>query len=306
MACEFEIVILDSRDRGTLVDIANVALEEIERLGVELSCFNPTSEVSFLNAFAAEREITVSPDLCEILTVAKEVWRETSGAFDITAGPLIELWRESERTGTPPGRRVIEDALARVGMLRILVNDENGVRVEVCPEFAERSNCQAGLQINLGAIGKGYAVAKAASILRDYDVKSALVSGGGSSVYGYGGGLDGDGWLLGIRHPSKFDQRVMELTLRDQAMATSGGPAQRDERVEEHFEHIIDPVTGAPAASEAASVTVITGDATRADALATAFYLRGRGLAHEYCSTHPNTRAIFVDIDGRAFDEDGP
>lgn len=292
MACRFEIIIADERDRNELVDIANLALDEVERLDGELSCFRPTSEVSFLNAEAARREIIVGPDLFEILSAAKEVWRETDGAFDVTAGRMIELWRAAEQTGTAPDQTTIDEAVAGVGMSHVELNGRtNGVRFD-----------NPAVQINLGAIGKGYAVRKAASILREYDVSSALITSGGSTICGFGEGPDGDGWRVGIRHPSRLDERVTEIVLLDQAMSTSGGPAQRDKDVEEAFEHIIDPVTGMAAASEAASVTVVTEDAMLSDALATAFYLRGRELAKNYCAAHPGTRVVFVDSEGRTFE----
>lgn len=290
MACEFEIIVVDGRDRDELIDIANLALDGIEQLDGELSCFRLTSEVSFVNAEAAEREVIVGPDLFQILSTAKEVWRETDGAFDVTSGPLIELWRAAERSGTAPDPRAIAEALARVGMSRVALDESNhSVRFDT-----------PGLMINLGAIGKGYAVRKAASILMEYDVPSALVSGGGSTVLGFGGGPDGDGWPVGIRHPFRFDERVAEIALRGQAMSTSGGPAMRDKEVDENFEHIIDPLTGRSAECDAASVSVISNDAMLSDALATAFYLRGRELVHKYCASHRGTRAIFIGKDGQA------
>ena len=274
MACEFEIY-LSGEDRTALIDIANLALDEIERLDETFSRFRQTSEVSFVNAEAARRPVIVGPDLFEILRVAKQVWRETDGAFDVTAGPLVDLWREAEQTGNPPGRQAIGEALKKVGMAHVLLDEEtHAVRFHI-----------DGVRIDLGAIGKGYAVRKAASILMEYGVKSALVSGAGSSVYGFG-----DEWIVGIRHPSKLDERVAEIALHNQAMSTSGGPAQRDRDVEERFEHIIDPVTGMPADSAAAAVSVIADDAMLSDALATAFYLRGQELAERF----PEVRAIFV------------
>lgn len=308
MACEFEIIVADGRDQNEIVDIANLALDEVEQLDSELSCFRPTSEVSFVNAEAAQRPIMVGPDLFEILRAAKEVWWETDGAFDVTAGPLIDLWRSAEQTGTAPDKQAIDEALARVGMSRVVLDEHtHSVQFDTGqntqhPEPVEGSLSVPSLRINLGAIGKGYAVRKAASILREYDVGSALVSGGGSTIFGFGDGPDGDGWRVGIRHPSKLDERVTEIVLRGQAMSTSGGPAHRDKDVEENFEHIIDPATGEPAMSEAASVSVIADDAMLSDALATAFYLRGRELATRYCAAHPGTRAVFVAPDGQTIE----
>jgi thiamine biosynthesis lipoprotein len=280
MACEFEII-LEGEDRQSLIDIANLAFDEVERLDQTLSCFRPTSEVSYLNAEAARRPVIVGPDLFEILRIAKQVWSGTDGAFDVTSAPLVDLWREAEKTGALPSKQAIDQSLEKVGMAHVLLDEQtHAVSFDA-----------GGVRINLGAIGKGYAVRKAASILMDYGVESALVSGGRSTIQAIGS------WNVGIRHPSNPDERVAEIELKDQAMSTSGGPAQRDRDVEEHFEHIIDPVTGMPAQSEAASVTVIADDAMLSDALATAFYLRGRDLAQRY----PDVRAVYVSPDGQTF-----
>lgn len=285
MACEFEIVLpADGNDCRALADIANFALDEVENLEERFSCFRATSEVSYLNAVAAERPVIVSPDLFEVLLVAKQVWSDTDGAFDVTAGPLVGLWRKAEQTGIEPDREAIEAALKKVGMAHVLLDETT---------HAVRFDCE-GVRINLGAIGKGYAVARASSILTEYGIENALVSGGASSIQAIGSGPDGRGWRIGIRHPSKSNRRVKTITLCDIAMSTSGGPAQRDPNVRERFEHIIDPVTGKQARSEAASVTVIARDAVLADALATAFYLRGKEFADRYCARHEGVRAVFV------------
>ena len=287
MACEFEIIvgsgagseIPPQQKRQALIDIVNLALDEIERLDETLSRFRPTSEVSFVNAEAARGPVIAGPDLFEILRFAKQVWRDTDGAFDVALGPLVDLWREAERTGNPPHAQAIGEALKKVGMGHVLLDEEtHAVRFDI-----------DGVRIDLGAIGKGYAVRKAASILVDYGIESALVSGGGSTIQAIG-----SGWNVGIRHPSKLNERVTEIELNNMAMSTSGGPAQRDRDVEERFEHIIDPATGMPAQSTAASVSVITDDAMLSDALATAFYLRGREFAEGYCREHVGIKAIFV------------
>lgn len=276
MACEFSIIV-EGEDRQSLVDIANLALDEIQRLDENLSCFRPTSEVSFVNDEAHRRSVIVGLDLFEILHTAKAVRQQTDGAFDVTTGPVIDLWRAAEQTGIEPHTQAIDAALKKVGMAHVLLDEETHA-VQFDTE---------GVRINLGAIGKGYAVRKAASILMEYGVESALISGGGSTIQAIG-----DGWRIGIRHPSRLDERVAEVELNNQAMSTSGGPAQRDANVEEHFEHIIDPVTGMPAKSTAASVAVVTNDAMISDALATAFYLRGPELAKRF----PDARAIFVPV----------
>lgn len=284
MNCRFEVT-FQGDDRGYLEQVASLALDEVASLDAKLSCFSPTSEVSFLNAEAFERSVVVSPDLFGLLQLAREVWRETDGAFDITAGPLIALWREAERTGIEPSSEDVGAALGRTGMRHVLLDaGTNSVRFDT-----------DGIGVNLGAIGKGYAVRRAVEILREYGIASVLVSAGGSTVHGLGDGPDEAGWRVGIRHPSRLDGRIAEVELHDRALATSGGPAQVDRVVEERFEHIIDPRTGRPASGGLVSASVITPDAALSDALSTAFYLLGPEFATTHCRSHEGVEAILVE-----------
>jgi len=289
MNCEFEATLRGS-DRSCLEQVASLALDDVESLDAKLSCFSPTSELSYVNSEAHRRPVIVSPELFEILVLARQVWSETGGAFDVTAGPLIELWREAERTGAEPPTDSTDSALSRSGMRHLVLDaDDNSVRFDV-----------EGLRINLGGIGKGYAIRRAAEILLEYGVDSALLSAGGSTVYGLGVGPGDDGWRIGIRHPSDPGRRVAEPVLRDRAISTSGGPAQRDELVTERFEHIIDARTGRPASSGLASASVITTDPALADALSTSFYLLGTEFARAYCRGHGGVQAVIVEADSEA------
>lgn len=284
MACTFE-VILSGEDKAYLTDVANLALDEIERLDEQLSCYDPRSEVSYLNYEAANGPVIVEPGLFSLLRLAGQIGEDTGRAFDVTTGPLIDLWRRAEKTGTEPDMQAIRHALAKVSVSHIVMDERtNSVGFDT-----------EGVGINLGAIGKGFAVRNAARVLREYGVQSALVSAGRSTICAIGDRAPGErGWNIGIRHPVKLDERVATVNLRDRAMATSGGVAQRDEKVEERFEHIIDPATGMPARPSTVSVTVLADDAAAADALSTAFYLRDIELAEAYCGSHPGVEAVFV------------
>jgi len=286
MACEFEIVLLGDSEEH-LRQVAELALEEIGRLDHQLSYFDRTSDVSFLNAEAWTRPIPVEPGLFGLLKLAQELWLETDGAFDVTSAPLVDLWREAERTGSEPSAGAICSALASVGMNHVVLDDLiNSVRLD-----------GDGVRISLGAIGKGYAVDCVAGILREYEVESALVSAGRSSIRAFGNQPGGPGWTVGIRHPSNPDEHVTTVCLRDQAMATSGGVMQKDEAVEERFEHIIDPRTGQAAESGLASVSVVAESGALADALSTAFYLGGKSFAEARCQDRAGVCAILVEPD---------
>lgn len=286
MACDFEIVLFGD-DRGYLVDAGNQALDEVQRLDEQLSRFNPSSEVSFVNAEAWARPVPVEPGLFRLLQLAQEVWRDTAGAFDVTVAPLADLWREAEHTGQNPSKKAIGEAAAKIGMNNVILDESRNA-----VGFAA-----GGISLDLGAVGKGFAAGRAAAVLRESGIESALVSAGRSTVCAVGAPPGEDAWAVGIRHPWRFDQRVTMIRLRDRAMSTSGGIEQRDEAVAEKFDHIIDPVTGRGARSTTVSATVVADDPAVCDALSTAFYARGEALARTYCTAHPSVTAIFVVID---------
>lgn len=285
MACEFE-VFLQGGDRRFLADAACAVLDEIERLEEKLSVFVDRSEVSFVNAAAALAPVVVSPELFEILCIAARIGIETGRAFDVTVGALSELRRSAEARKMEPPEQAAMQAASTVGMSHLVLDATARTVWFDAP----------GVRIDLGGIGKGFAVSKSASMLREFGVRRALLSAGSSTVYAIGAPEGCSGWCVGIRHPAVVEKRIGTVFLRDRAMSTSGGPAQRDPLVAEAFDHIVDPADPGIGARKHnfASVTVIAGDAAEADALSTAFYLRGPDLAERYCAGHSDVGALFV------------
>ncbi|MDH7602414.1 MAG: FAD:protein FMN transferase [Armatimonadota bacterium] len=284
MACEFRMLIWHP-DEYYARQVAELALDEISRLEKKLNCFDPASEVSYLNTWGYARDVIVSPELFEVLQLAKQVHEETGGAFDVTVGATVNLWRSAERLRSEPDLTAVKQAAEKTGSGFIKLNPaNNSVR------FARE-----GLLINLGAIGKGYAVRKAAQILSQYGISSGLISSGNSTVYTLGRRPDGRPWRVGIRHPRYTNDRLTTVELEEQALSTSGGLRQRDLNVVELYEHIIDPSTGKPARTDLVSASVLAADPAVADALSTAFYLGGKALAEKYCRSHEGVEAILVE-----------
>jgi thiamine biosynthesis lipoprotein len=281
MACRFEIT-LPARDQKGL-EAARLALDEIDRLEAQLTVFRDSSEISHINRAAAEIPVAVEPGLFELLLLARQLHRDTDGAFDITAGPLIRSWGFFQRAGRIPEKDELENVRQRLGMSHLLLDvQERTVR------FA-----RPGMEINLGSIGKGYALDQVAADLRRH-VRTALLSGGSSSVVAIGGGEQG--WRVGIRDPRKRDLRIATLRLRDAAIATSGTGEQYFFSNGRRYGHILDPWSGIPA-SGVLSVTVAASAGAVADALATAFFVRGCDLAEKYCRKHPHVLALVIPED---------
>jgi len=282
MACRFEAT-LPLRDRAG-VRVAQNALDEIDRLEQQLTIFRENSEVSFINRNAASSAVHVEPSLFALLALCQELWRETGGAFDITSGPLSRCWGFLRRQGRIPEPDEIEAAKELVGSDKLLLDNESGAI-----RFARQ-----GVEINLGSIGKGYALDRVAATMSNR-VQTALLSAGSSSLRAVGSGERGhDGWVVGARHPRDKDRRLAVLRLRDAAMSTSGSDEQFFEHNGKRYGHIIDPRSGWPAEG-VSGVTVIAPSAALTDALATAFYVGGRELAESYCSTHPGVLVLMLE-----------
>ncbi|HZS08548.1 MAG TPA: FAD:protein FMN transferase [Blastocatellia bacterium] len=282
MACRFEIT-LSAEDRAG-VPAAHDALNLIDRLEDQLTVFRESSEISYINRNASARAVEVEAELFRLLLQCEGLYRATEGAFDITTGPLTRCWGFLRREGRIPQPDELEAARLRVGMHNVrLDRDRRTVRFS-----------RPGVEINLGSIGKGYALDRVGYLMRRRGVRTALASGGSSGVLAIGGGDGGEGWPVGIRHPLRRDTRFATLRLRDSAMATSGSAEQYFESGGKRYGHIIDPRSGVPA-SGVLGVTVAASSAAVADALATAFYVAGREAAERYCADHPEVLVVMIE-----------
>jgi thiamine biosynthesis lipoprotein len=295
MATRFELVLYGDNP-VSLRAAGEEALDEIERLESQLSLFKPTSEIAHLNARAASGPVRVTPSVFGLLQHAQRLSEETRGAFDITIAPLVRCWGFMGGTGHLPRPEELAAARAKVGMHLVRL-DQN--------EFSVRFD-QGGVMLDLGAIGKGYAIERAVELLRDAGVTSALVHGGTSTIYGLGHPPDADFWKIEIPSPITLEipasnRPFTALTPRDNALSqvaametrTAAGSvpfatvALRDASLSvsavwgkffqaqgRNFGHIIDPRSGEPS-SAAVMAAVALPSATETDALSTALLTLG-------------------------------
>ena len=277
MGCEFE-VILWGGDADYLLAAAEEALDEVRLLEEQLSDFIPTSEISFINAVAGSRPVRVEPRLFRLLQTATRISAETGGAFDVASGALVDLWNAAEHV---PSDEEISEHLRDSNV--ILDEEKSTIR------FANPS-----VKLNLGAIGKGYAVARVVEFLRDREIANGLVSAGSSTVYALGAPPDDDSWTVGIKDPVRRDERITSVRLRDRALSTSGSHERFVEIGGERFSHIIDPRTGRSASGGLLLACAVTEDPSVSDALSTAFFVMGREGTKSYCESHPEAGAIVV------------
>ena len=290
MACRFEIT-LASGDAAS-VPAARAALNEIDRIEDQLSVFREASALSHLNRCAAHEAVEVDGDLLDLLVECRELARATGGAFDVTSTPLSRCWGFLARDGRVPSREAIEKARALVGFDAVNLAALDGARPTVRFE-------RPGIELNLGAIGKGYALDRVARDMRRSGVAHALLSAGCSSLLAIGG--RDAGWHVTVVSPGQTaggaDRLLANVWLRDAALGTSGAGEQFVIADGTRYGHVIDPRTGWPA-SGVLSASVIAASAAVADALSTAFLVGGPELAERYCATHPGVMALVTPDDG--------
>jgi thiamine biosynthesis lipoprotein len=269
------------------VDLACRALDLIDALEAQLTVYRDDSEVSRLNATAHLGPVEVESGLFGLLQDAIALSRETGGAYDVTAGALSEAWGFVQGPKRVPEPEALARARERTGWYHLRLD----------PQQRTVAFDREGIRINLGSIGKGYAIDRAVELIRGYWwPTSGIVHGGRSSLYAIGSppGRFGARWEIALYNPFRPESPLGTFLLRNRALGTSGAAFQQfvaDGRV---YGHIIDPRTGEPALGPA-SVTVLAPSAAIADALSTAFYLLGPAAAATYIEAHPEISAVFVE-----------
>ncbi|MCA9179257.1 MAG: FAD:protein FMN transferase [Planctomycetales bacterium] len=282
MATEFQVIV-DAEKYRQAPDAAMAALDRIEELEDQLSIYRAHSEVSAVNREAAVGPKQIEAGLWELLSIGVRLWRETGGAFDMTSGPLTRVWGFHQRRGKWPDEIELRETLANIGSDAIELDEDDSTIQFTRP----------GIEINLGAIGKGWALDRAAECLDDAEVEDFVIQGGKSSVLVRGAKHGQSCWTVGLMHPLIPQQRLGVLNLSDVAMATSGCGNQYFHHQGRRLGHILDPRTGFPSEG-VLSATILAPTATEADALATAMYVMGVEQAEELLQQRPELGAVFV------------
>lgn len=272
MGTMFDIVAYHS-SRSTAERAIAGALTEIDRLDRVMSHFMSDSELSRLNRDARHGFVAVDRSLYDVIEESIKVSRLSNGKFDVTIAPLTKIWKDAQTDGQRPSTAEIAAAKRCVGYERIDLAPPNRIRF--------RSDC---LQVELGGIGKGYAVQRAVAILHSSGIRDAVVNGGGSSIAAIGAPPGANGWP--VRLPTRASL-APELLLRDNALSTS----QQDGG-------IIDPLTAVPPPSKT-TITVIAPSATVADALSTALVLMTKAEGAKLTRRFAGVTAIYHDDDAR-------
>jgi thiamine biosynthesis lipoprotein len=272
-------LVLYAADRAAASAASRAAFDRIAELDAALSDYRDASEVSRLARAAGGPPVPVGPDLFAVLARAQEVGRRSGGAFDVTVGPLVRLWRRTLRTGDWPEPARIAEALACVGRDKMHLDPAaRTARLE-----------RAGMRIDLGGIAKGYAGDQALRVLRALEVSSALVAVGGDVVAGDAPPGEA-GWVVEIQlgEATRAGERLL---LRQAAVSTSGDSEQWVERGGERYSHILDPRTGVGLTGRRRA-TVVAPEGVTADSLATAACVLGSAEAVALVQATPGAAGI--------------
>lgn len=272
---------------GTFVEVtspdkmaAGVVFSEIKRMELLLSKYKPESEISKLNASG---KIKASPEVFYVVKKAKELSEIADSAFDITVGPLMDLWGFSDKNYRLPSEAEIKSALKRVGSDKIILDEAQSMI-----QFSV-----AAMKVDLGAIAKGYILDCAVAKLKASGIASCLINAGGQVIAL--GDKFGKPWRVAIRNPRQ-GQFAGYLELKDRSVSTSGDYEQYFILEGRRYSHIMNPKTGYPVETKIESVTVVADTGLVADALSTSIFALGSRKGEELAGRYfPGTEIKIIE-----------
>ena len=283
-------LVLYSPDQPTANKAADAAYERIAQLDQILSDYKPESELSQLSGTAgAGPAVPVSDDLWTVLAHSQQLAQATDGAFDITVGPYVRLWRRARRSKEFPSAERLAEARAAVGFRYLRLDEKRRTAELLAPE----------MRLDLGGIAAGYAADEAMKILKARGVDRALVDISGDILAGEPP-PDRDGWRIGFAPETGPDgPPTRYVSLRNAALTVSGDAFQHVELKGRRYSHIVDPRTGL-GLTDQSSVTVVAPDCITADSLATAVSVLGPDRGLKLIEQTPGAAALIVrNVDGK-------
>lgn len=285
----FAHIVAVAEDTGTAKKCVRAALEEIHKVDDLMSDYKSDSEISRVNSHAYEKAVQVNESTYEVLQRSVKFSKMTDGAFDVTVGPLVALFREAKESKVAPSEQQIAQAKSKVGFEKLKLDSENRT-----VQFSDK-----GMLLDLGGIAKGYSIDKAIEAAKRNGAIGAMVDIGGD-VRCFGLPPKGrDYWLIGLQDPNSAIEGIeggglrLVLKVTNEAVATSGDYQQFVIIEGKRYSHIMDRKTG-KSAEGLSSVTIITDNATDADALATAVSVMGAEKGLVLIEKLPNTEAILI------------
>jgi thiamine biosynthesis lipoprotein len=272
----------DDEARGRA--LAAAVMEDYRRIDRAMSTYKPDSQISWVNARAADAPVSLDAELFDLIARALELSSASGGAFDITYESVGYLY--DFRAHQRPSEQQIRERLGAIDYRHVVLD-----RAERTIRFT-----MPGVRINLGGIAKGHAVEHGAALLRAQGIEHALLNAGGDTRVI--GDRRGEPWIVGIRHPRLGDEVFTRLPIADEAISTSGDYERFFEEGGQRYHHIINPATGLPTQG-ILSVTVIGPDATTTDGLSTTLFVLGERAGLALIEKFPGYEAVIVDAAGK-------
>ena len=263
-----------------LIDDAYSLLAELDH---QLSMYNPSSDISSINAHAGSQRVNVPPSVVEVVRDSRRVYDVTGGVFNPLIGAVTKMWKINRADNTIPTHEELAAALGLSSIENLEISDD--------AVFLKEKGCV----LDFGGIAKGYASYKIAELFRNRGVSSGLIDLGGN-IYAVGKKPDGKNWNIGVRNPLEpYGNPAVALSVNDCAVVTSGGYERFKEVDGKKYSHFFDPKTGESVMSDLLSATLVTPDGSLADGLATAFMIMGFDeSAKTLGKLSPTTGAVFI------------
>jgi len=304
MGTRFEVVLHGSQPLNWLQSVIEEVLDEIERIESQLSRYDSASQIARLNRLGALQPVRMEPQIFNLLQQCRDLTELTKGAFDITSGPLLRCWGFADRDYRKPSQQSLEQAMECVGMHH----------VEFHPDHYSVSFDREGVSLDLGAVGKGYAMNCAREILQDYEITSGIIHGGTSTVCAIGCPPEDDAWHVGIVRPEKdpaspfSDSEALanpatprdllsQIPLKNRSLSVSAVWGKYFQQDGKNYGHVIDPRTGHP--TQGIWLSALVGqDAMVTDALTTAMLVDGSDLAKRLHTEDPALAWLIIQEEG--------
>lgn len=289
MGSRFDItVVASSETEGN--SLINLATDEISRIEILISSWDPNSQTSLINKNAGVKAVKVDKELFDLIERAIAISKLTNGAFDITYASMDRIWKYDGSMKQMPTSELIKTSIERVGYQNILLDkDKNTVFLKL-----------TGMKIGFGAIGKGYAADKAKQLLKSKGVKAGIINASGD-LNAWGKQANGESWMVAITNPLNKEKAFSWLPIDNAAVVTSGNYEKFVSFNGIRYSHIIDPRTGYPSTG-IISVSVMTSNAEFADAISTSVFVMGVETGLNFINQLKGVECIIVDDQNKIYE----
>ncbi len=284
MGTVFEVTLCNHAG-NTPQQVMEHVFASVARLEAQISTFSPDSAVSQLNTHAGQDPRSVPTEVSDLLTQSRQYWHLTGGTFDITVGPLLQAWSSAGTTQVLPSPTVLRRLKTKVGSDKITILANGRVALAT-----------AGMALDLGGIGKGYALDLAAREFKAHGVTNALLDFGQSSIWALGQPDDAPHWRLLVQRPDGHEVGV--VAIRDQALSISASFSQQFTIQGRRYGHILDPRNGQPLQRDLLAC-VIAPSATQAEALSKALLILGEKEGIALLEHLPEVEGLLNEASGR-------